>query len=68
MSQDPLQGVPGPAPGEPDRPDAADDEAPLEGLGHPKGTLAIVLVYGALFAAGWIALYLFTFLPRGAPH
>lgn len=35
-------------------------------LGHyPKGTLAIVGVYGLLFALGWLAMYLFVFLPRG---
>lgn len=55
------------APGEPERPALADDEAPLD-LGHPTGTLVIVALYGLLFAAGWIALYVFEFLPRGAPH
>jgi hypothetical protein len=35
---------------------------------HPKGTLAIVILYGLLFAAGWVALYVFEFLPRGAPN
>jgi len=39
-----------------------------EGLEHPRGTLAIVLVFGALFALGWLALYLFLFLERGAPR
>lgn len=33
---------------------------------HPRGTLAIVAVYGVLFALGWLALYLFVFVPRGA--
>lgn len=55
------------APGEPDRPATADDEAPID-LGHPVGTLAIVALYGVLFVLGWIALYAFEFLPRGAPH
>ena len=32
---------------------------------HPKGTLLIVGVYGALFALGWLILYFFVFLPRG---
>lgn len=36
------------------------------GSGHPKGTLAIVAVYGLLFVLGWLALYLFVFVPRGA--
>jgi hypothetical protein len=44
-----------------------DDEA-LKALGHPRGTLAIVLVYGVLFALGWLALYVFEFLPRGLPQ
>jgi Cytochrome c oxidase subunit IIa family len=35
---------------------------------HPRGTLAIVLVFGLLFALGWLAVYLFVFLQRGAPH
>ena len=35
---------------------------------HPRGTLAIVLVFGLLFALGWVAVYLYVFLERGAPH
>jgi hypothetical protein len=35
---------------------------------HPKGTLAIVIGYAALFAVGWLVLYLLEFLPRGAPR
>ncbi len=34
---------------------------------HPKGTLAIVAIYAGLFAAGWIAFYVWLFLGRGAP-
>jgi hypothetical protein len=34
--------------------------------GHPKGTLAIVAVYGLLFALGWLILYFGVFVPRGA--
>jgi len=34
-------------------------------IGHPRGTLAIVLIYAALFAAGWAFLYYAEFLPRG---
>jgi hypothetical protein len=37
------------------------DETPR----HPSGTLAIVVVYGVLFALGWAAVYLFVFLQRG---
>ena len=40
----------------------------LEDYGHPRGTLAIVAVFGALFALAWLAFYLFLFLQRGAPH
>ena len=32
---------------------------------HPVGTLAIVGIYGLLFVLGWLALYLFVFVPRG---
>ena len=39
-----------------------------EDLGHPRGTLAIVLLYGLVFAMIWLGLYFFEFLPRGAPH
>ena len=33
--------------------------------GHPKGTLAIVGIYGLLFVLGWLAIYFGVFLPRG---
>jgi len=39
----------------------------LTDIGHPRGTLAIVLVFGLLFAIGWFAAYL-AFVSRGAPH
>jgi hypothetical protein len=42
-------------------------ESDLEALGHPRGTLAIVILYGLLFALGWLALYFFRFLEQGAP-
>jgi hypothetical protein len=41
------------------------DPAVLE---HPRGTLAIVLVFGLIFALGWVAVYVFVFLQRGVPH
>lgn len=34
---------------------------------HPRGTLAVVGIFGLLFALGWLALYFLEFLPRGAP-
>jgi hypothetical protein len=39
-----------------------------EDFGHPRGTLAIVLIYGLMFALSWLGLYLFQFLGRGAPQ
>ncbi len=41
------------------------DEQELKDVGHPRGTLAIVLIYAALFVLGWLALYYAEFLPRG---
>jgi hypothetical protein len=32
---------------------------------HPVGTLAIVGLYGLLFALGWLAVYFFIYLSRG---
>jgi len=43
-------------------------ESNPEDLGHPGGTLVIVVVFGALFALAWLVFYLFLFLQRGAPH
>ena len=40
---------------------------PLDEIGHPKGTLAILAIYMLLFVLGWVGLYFFTFLPRGTP-
>jgi len=39
-----------------------------EDLGHPRGTLAIVIIFGLIFGLGWLAMYLWQFLGRGAPH
>lgn len=33
---------------------------------HPRGTLALVGLYGLLFVAGWLAVYFLLYLPRGA--
>jgi hypothetical protein len=35
---------------------------------HPRGTLAILVLYALAFAAGFLALYFLEFLKRGAPH
>jgi len=48
-------------------PKAADDFTE-EDFGHPRGTLAIVLIYGLIFALSWGGLYVWQFLGRGAPH
>lgn len=45
--------------------DAARTEVELPA--HPKGTLVILLIYGALFAIGWAWIYFGEFLARGAP-
>jgi hypothetical protein len=44
------------------------DEVRIEDLGHPRGTLAIVVIFGLLFLLGWVAMYVFIFLKRGAPQ
>jgi hypothetical protein len=46
------------------RPDP-DIDADVE---HPRGTLAIVIVFGALFALGFFVMYGWVFLARGATH
>jgi hypothetical protein len=33
---------------------------------HPRGTLALVVVMGLLYALGWAAMYVFLYLERGA--
>jgi hypothetical protein len=40
----------------------------LKDVGHPRGTLVIVIVFGLLFALAWLATYFFVFIERGAPH
>ncbi len=52
---------------EPYVPEASEEEA-LASIGHPRGTLAVLGVYMALFILGWVFLYYFLFLPRGAPQ
>ena len=45
-----------------------ESEDVLATVGHPRGTLAIVIIFAALFAAGWFGMYLFRFMEQGAPH
>ena len=49
-----------------EQPRASEDR--LEEFGHPRGTLAIVIAFGVLFLLGWLAMYLYLFLQRGAMH
>jgi len=51
-----------------DQPETSRIENREEEFGHPRGTLAIVIVFGALLMLAWLATYLFVFLGRGAPH
>ena len=44
-----------------------DEEEILANIGHPKGTLAIMLVYFVLFVLGWVGLYFGQFMARAAP-
>ncbi len=44
-----------------------DPNAPVE-FEHPRGTMAIVVIFGVLFGAGWLAMYIFRFLALGAPQ
>lgn len=37
-------------------------------FGRPRGTLAISVLYGVLFALGWMGMFFFEFMPRGTPH
>jgi len=47
-------------------PARADDTKILEQ--HPRGTLAIVAIFGLIFGLAWLATYVFVFLARGATH
>lgn len=50
--------------------DPVDDrsEEDRENFGHPRGTLAVVAIFGTLFLLGWLAMYFGMFLQRGAMH
>jgi len=39
-----------------------------EDYGHPRGTLAIVGIFGVLFLLGWLIFYVYLFMERGALH
>ena len=47
-------------------PEASATES-TEDFGHPRGTLAIVIIYGIIFALCWGGLFVWQFLGRGAP-
>ncbi len=51
----------------PDSPLPSNDESPVV-FEHPRGTFAIVIIFGALFAVGWLAMYVLRFLARGVPQ
>lgn len=38
------------------------------GSEHPRGTLAIVIIFGVLFALGWFAMYFLRFMATDVPH
>ena len=46
----------------------AESSSAEEDFGHPRGTLAIVLIYGLLFVLVWAGLFIFQFLGRGVPQ
>jgi hypothetical protein len=56
-----------PAPSHPPHPPLGEEVRP-EDLGHPRGTLAILIIFGLAFGLAWFAMYFFQFLGRGAPH
>jgi hypothetical protein len=43
-------------------------EPDLASLENPRGSLVIVLLFGLIFAVGWLAMYFWVFLGRGALH
>jgi len=38
---------------------------PQSQTGHPKGTLFLMALYGLLFVASWLSVYVFVYLRRG---
>lgn len=55
------------APSEPSHP-SVDEQVQPDELGHPRGTLAIVIIFGLVFGVAWFAMYILQFIGRGAPH
>lgn len=45
----------------------ANSDSDTPETGHPRGTLAIVAIYGLLLVLGWLAMYFLRFLGRGGP-
>jgi hypothetical protein len=41
-------------------------EHPPELEEHPRGTLAVVGLFGVIFVIGWLAFFFFVYVPRGA--
>ena len=41
------------------------NENPAPQTAHPKGTLLVIGLYGALFVVGWFAVYFLVYLKRG---
>ena len=38
------------------------------GIEHPRGTLAIVIIFAVLFTLGWFAMYFLRFMSADVPH
>jgi hypothetical protein len=55
-------------PGKSPLPIRAEDGYTEQEFGHPRGTMAIVIVFGSLFLLGWLGMYVYMFLHRGIPH
>lgn len=51
---------------QPADPKPPDPDTPVE-FEHPRGTMAIVMIFGLLFGVGWLAMYVFRFMATGAP-
>ncbi len=38
---------------------------PRPEMSHPKGTLFLMALYGLVFVASWLSVYVFVYLRRG---